>query len=74
MSVIYQFFEMVLDLLPDSPVQEWILEFKDVEWLGYLNFFIPISFMVNVTSVWVGLLVSYRVIKVLISFVQSLLK
>ncbi len=74
MSIVYQFFEAVLNLLPDSPIQEWIEAFKGVSWLGYLNFFIPISFMVNTTAIWVGLLLTFRLIKIVVNFAKSLTK
>lgn len=74
MSVIYQFFEMLVDVFPDDPLLKIIQEFKSVEWLGYLNFFIPVSFMVNATMVWAGAIVTYRVVKIIANFVTKLLK
>lgn len=74
MSIVYQFFEAVLNLLPDSPIQEWVEAFKGVSWLGYINFFIPISFMVNTTATWVGLLLTFRLIKIVVTFAKSLTK
>lgn len=74
MSIVYQFFEAVLNLLPDSPIQEWVETFKGVSWLGYINFFIPISFMVNTTATWVGLLLTFRLIKIVVTFAKSLTK
>lgn len=74
MSIIYQFFEAVLNLLPDSPIQGWVESFKGVSWLGYLNFFIPISFMVNTTAIWVGLLLTYRLIRIIVNFANTLTK
>lgn len=74
MSFIYQFFEFVLQLLPNDPFLVFLQEFKGQAWLGYLNFFIPISFMVNVTAVWVGVVMSYRIIKIIIDFLQKVMK
>lgn len=74
MSVIYKFFQMLVDLFPDDPIVNLIMDFKSAPFLGYLNYFLPISFMVNATMIWVGLLTSYRIIKILVNFVIKFLK
>lgn len=74
MSVIYDLFKMLLDLFPDDPILGFIEEFKGQAWLGYINYFVPVSFMVNVTTVWVGVVFAYRIAKVAVNFVQKLLK
>ena len=74
MSVIYDFFEMLVNLFPDDPVLDLIRDFKSMPFLGYLNYFLPISFMVNATMIWVGLLTGYRVVKILVNFIVKFLK
>lgn len=74
MSIIYKLFKMLVDIFPDDPLLKLINEFKTAEWLGYLNYFIPVSFFVDVTMIWVGAIISYRVYKVIANFVIKLLK
>lgn len=41
-----------LALFPDCPFEQTIEELTSVEWLGYLNYFIPISEMIAIASAW----------------------
>ena len=74
MSVVYKLFKTIVDIFPDDPLLKLINEFKQAEWLGYLNYFIPVSFFVDVTMIWVSAIVAYRVYKVIANFVIKLLK
>lgn len=74
MSLIFDFFKFLIELFPDDPFLSLLADFKGAEWLGYLNFFLPISFMVNSTMIWVAAVTTYRIIKVLVNFIQKLIK
>lgn len=43
---------MAIDLLPDSPFRGFIDSIGDIPYLGYLNYFIPISDFLALLSVW----------------------
>lgn len=43
-----------LALFPDCPFEDMIDNLSSVEWLGYLNYFIPISEMIAVSSAWLA--------------------
>lgn len=72
MSILYKLFDMLLKVLPDSPVQGWVESFKSVSFLGYLNYFLPISFMVDVTTIWVSMIVTYRLTVFVYGFIKRL--
>ncbi len=74
MSIIYKFFKMLVDFFPDDPFLSILMDFKSLPALGYLNYFVPVSFMVNATTIWVGVVVTYRVIKVVINFITKVMK
>lgn len=41
-----------LGLFPDCPFEDTIASLSQQEWLGYLNYFVPISEMIAMTSGW----------------------
>lgn len=65
---------MLVDFFPEDPFLALLMDFKSLPALGYLNYFVPVSFMVNATSIWVGAVVTYRVIKMVVDFVIKLFK
>ena len=42
----------VLDLLPDSPFRYFIDQIGDIPFLGYLNYFVPVSDFVILLTAW----------------------
>lgn len=46
--------EKILDLLPLSPFQEFISQFRSFPYLGWLNWFFPVGDCLVVMAVWLG--------------------
>ena len=46
--------EKILDLLPLSPFQEFIDQFRSLPYLGWLNWFFPVGDCLVVMAVWLG--------------------
>ena len=46
--------EKILDLLPLSPFQEFISQFRELPYLGWLNWFFPVGDCLVVMAVWLG--------------------
>lgn len=46
--------EKVLELLPLSPFQQFITQFKGLQYLGWLNWFFPVGDCLKVMAVWLG--------------------
>ncbi|MEG1709927.1 MAG: hypothetical protein RRY04_01890 [Oscillospiraceae bacterium] len=44
----------LLSFLPDSPFRPTIDKLADVEWLGYLNWFVPVGTLFSIGTVWLG--------------------
>ena len=64
-SLLNQFLEWVLGLLPTSPFQSFINACGDLPYLGWLNWFIPVGQMVAIGEAWlvaVGLFYLYSII------------
>lgn len=57
--------EALLKLLPLSPFQEFISEFADLPYLGWLNWFFPVGDCLVVMGVWlvaVGVFYLYSIL------------
>lgn len=55
----------ILSLLPDSPFASVIDTIADAEWLGYINYFIPIGTLFGIASTWgvaIGVFYVYQMI------------
>lgn len=60
-----EFGDYLMNVLPTSPFQPFIQEFSDLPYLGYVNYFIPISAMLKIGAAWlvsIGLFYLYSVI------------
>lgn len=48
------FAQKLLDVLPTSPFQEYIVQFRSLPYLGWLNWFFPVSGCLAVMLTWLG--------------------
>lgn len=62
-------FELISKLLPTSPFSDMSFQL-DSEWLGYINWFIPLGFFIKVSILWATAVLGYK----LISFILRRLK
>ena len=46
--------DKILNLLPLSPFQEFIEQFRSLPYLGWLNWFFPVGDCLVVMAVWLG--------------------
>lgn len=66
MGWIFKFVLWLINLLPDDTLFTNIQGLENTTaWLGYMNYFIPINRFLGITTAWLGLIVSYRVYRVL---------
>lgn len=55
----------VLQFLPDSPFAGYIDELTNVEWLPYINWFVPVGTMLGIATAWgvaIGVFYVYQMI------------
>lgn len=55
----------ILKLLPDSPFGDFISNAITpyTEYIGYLNYFMPVESLVNITTVWVTCITGFYIYK-----------
>ena len=78
MDIINSFFEWVksgivsaLNLLPDSPFHIEVPDFMHTI-IGYVNFFIPIGWMVEVLAAWLACVAAWYVIMLVLRWIKAI--
>ncbi len=51
----------VVQVLPDDPILAYIGSLVAPDWMRYLNYFVPISILAEITKGWCLLIVIYRI-------------
>lgn len=63
--------EWIIDLLPDSPFQE--LDYSVIEqYLGYINWVIPVDFILNTLTVWLIAVAGYYCWSVVLRWIKAI--
>lgn len=63
---------MLLSFLPDSPFQAVIESIGSIPWLGYVNYFIPVSEMVAIGEAWLTAIVVFYAYQGIMRFVNMI--
>lgn len=61
----------VLFLLPHSPFRESINNIQQAEWIGYLNYFVPVGTFVAIGSVWVSAIAVFYVYQIILRWAKA---
>ncbi|HIW21056.1 MAG TPA: hypothetical protein H9887_03435, partial [Candidatus Dorea intestinavium] len=68
---LYEIIEKVLGLLPLSPFTEYIEKLKDMPFLGYLNWFIPIKELLIIGASWLGVIGLFYLYSIVLRWVKA---
>lgn len=69
---LYEIIEKVLGLLPLSPFTEYIEKLKDMPFLGYLNWFIPIKELLIIGASWLGVIGLFYLYSIILRWVKAI--
>lgn len=64
-NIVQNFGNMIITLLPTSPFRSFIDSFVPPDYLGWLNWFFPVSTIISILGVWlvsVGLFYLYSIV------------
>lgn len=62
--------EKVIQVLPLSPFQEYIAYFKDIPYLSWLNWFVPIRAGLIVLGSWLGAIAVFYIYSIVLRWVK----
>lgn len=61
---------MLLEFLPDSPFQAFLIHFKTIPALGYLNYFVPVSEMIVILESWLAAILVFYIYQLVLRWVK----
>lgn len=62
----------VLGLLPDSPFRGFIDSLSGIPYVGYLNYFIPVSDFLALLAVWGTAVGAFYLVSAILRFVKAI--
>lgn len=71
---VYDLAEKALGLLPDSPFA-FLADMGNnpvKEWLGYLNWFVPIGTIVSIMLTWCSAILVYYVVQIMLRWARAI--
>lgn len=60
----------VLGFLPDSPIT-WVDNSPAAQFIGYMNYFIPIDFMLSSAEVWLSAVIAYYIYSAVLRWIRA---
>lgn len=63
----------VINLFPASPLQPLIAQLANSglsDWLGYVNWFIPVGTMLGILSAWLTCIAAYYVYQIILRWIR----
>ena len=58
------FYSLIINLLPLSPFAQFYAQWTAPEWVGWLNWILPVEAMLKVMAAWLGAIALYYVYSV----------
>lgn len=69
-GIINMFFSLVETLLPASPFASISDYIGDIPWLGVLNYFVPVSAILEILFLWAGAMIVYFIVSIVLRWVK----
>lgn len=62
----------IIQLLPTSPFQQFLEDFEDLPFLGYLNWFFPVRGCLIVLAAWLGAIALFYLYSIVMRWVKMI--
>lgn len=72
LELLQKFAQVILDALPHSPVKQILREIGQPEWLGYLNWFVPVSAIINLLIIFGSAITIYYLYQIILRWVKAI--
>lgn len=72
-NALFNIFDSLLNLLPDSPFQSLNLSLSSSEFLGFMNWFLPIDRILSIMQLWLSAIIGFYVYKYARKYVSKVL-
>lgn len=62
--------QSVIQILPRSPFAQFVEQFEDLPYLGYLNWFIPVRSILTIMAAWLAAITLFYVYSVVARWIK----
>lgn len=62
----------IIELLPTSPFQQFLEDFEELPYLGYLNWFFPVRGCLIVLAAWLGAIALFYLYSIVMRWVKMI--
>lgn len=60
----------ILSVFPDSPFQKYLQTYSISKWIGYINYFVPVSAIVDTLSAWTAAIAVYYIYQIVSRWIK----
>lgn len=64
--------QRIMEVLPTSPFQDFIDDFSNLPYLGYLNWFFPVRGVLAVMAAWLGAIALFLIYSIIMRWVKMI--
>lgn len=64
--------QRIMEVLPTSPFQDFIDNFSNLPYLGYLNWFFPVRGVLSVMAAWLGAIALFLIYSIIMRWVKMI--
>lgn len=72
LELLNKFGNMIVSVLPTSPVQRYLSVFDDLPYLSWLNWFIPVSSILIVMETWLTAIALFYLYSIILRWVKAI--
>lgn len=69
-SILDNFLDKVIQLLPLSPFQQFLDDFRDMPYMSYVNWFVPIGGMIKVLAAWLSAIAVFYLYMIILRWIK----
>ena len=71
-SILDKLGQAVYKLLPTSPFRPFINKLSDLDFWGYLNWFVPVGTLIGIATAWIGVIGIYYLYQLILRWVKMI--
>lgn len=72
LELIQKFGQTILSVLPKSPIKEILSSVGKPDWLGYLNWFIPVNAIIIMLVIFLSAISIYYLYQIILRWVKAI--
>lgn len=62
----------LLKLLPQDPIQPFFIRLGELPYLSYVNWFVPVGDILNITLAWVGAIAIFYIYQFVLRWIKAI--